>query len=79
MKSKIINTIMLMQFVSLEDFHKQLLFPGESFTVYIHQIKQLLTQVMPGIGWYSKRSIFIAPIPFWKSANEFVQWEQPIP
>jgi len=49
-KAKIIDAIMPMRFVSLDDFHKRSLLPGESLTVYVHQLKQLLTQAMPGIA-----------------------------
>ena len=41
---------MPMRFVSLDDFHKRSLLPGESLTVYVHQLKQLLTQAMPDIA-----------------------------
>jgi len=49
-KTKIIDAIAPMWFVFLDDFHKRLLLPGESLTVYVHQLKQLLTQSMPGIA-----------------------------
>jgi len=35
-KTKISDAIALMRFVSLDDFHKRLLLPGESLTVDVH-------------------------------------------
>ena len=69
METKIIDAIIPMRFVFLDDFHKRsLLLPGESLTLYVHQLKQLLTQAMSGIA-DSERSIVIAPISFWTTTG----------
>ena len=36
-----------MGFLSLEDFHRRKLQPGESVSVYVHDLKRLLDQAMP--------------------------------
>ena len=38
------------KFVSLEDFHARRLLPGESLSVFVHQLKQMLTQAMPTVN-----------------------------
>ena len=66
-KAKIIDAIMPMEFVSLDDFHKRSLLPGESLTLYVHQLKQLLTQAMPGIADAARDQLllhqFLARLP----------------
>ena len=49
-KKKIIDTIKPMSFILLDDFHKQVLHPGESLSLYVHKQKQLLNQAMPDIS-----------------------------
>ena len=49
-KKRIIDLIVPMPFVSLADFHKRMLLPGESLSLYVHQLKQLLSQAMPDIS-----------------------------
>ena len=58
-KKKIIDAIMPMQFVSLADFHKQMLLPGESLSMYVHQLKQLLNQAMPDIPTAAKEQLLL--------------------
>ena len=58
-KKKIIDAIMPMQFVSLADFHKRLLLPGESLSMYVHQLKQLLNQAMPDIPAAAKEQLLL--------------------
>ena len=41
---------MPMPFVLLANFYKQMLLPGESLSLYVHQLKQLLSQAMPDIS-----------------------------
>ena len=53
-KKKIIDAIMPERFVSLADFHKQMLMPGESLSMYVHQLKQLLNQAIPDISTAAK-------------------------
>ena len=49
MKKRMIDAIKPMSFISLEDFHKCVLCPGDHFLLYVHELKQLLTQALPGI------------------------------
>ena len=49
-KKKIIDTIQPMSFISLDDFHKHVLRPEEPLSLYVHELKQLLTQAMLGIS-----------------------------
>ena len=48
-----------MQFVSLADFHKRLLLPGEPLSMYVHQLKQLLNQAMPDIPAAAKEQLLL--------------------
>ena len=48
-----------MRFVSLDDFYKRSLLPGESLTEYIRQLKQLLTQSMPGIAHAARDQLLL--------------------
>ena len=47
---KIIDTIKPISFISLDDFHKRILRPGEPLSLYVHKLKQLLNQAMPNIS-----------------------------
>ena len=46
-KRAIEKALMSMNFVSLEDFHRQKLCPGEAISPYIHDLKKLLTHAIP--------------------------------
>lgn len=61
-KAKIIDAIMPMRFVSLADFHKRMLMPGESLSLYVHQLKQLLNQAMPDISDAPKEQLLLHQI-----------------
>ena len=37
------------EFVSLEEFHSRMMHPGEATTLYLHDLKRLLQQAMPGL------------------------------
>ena len=50
MKKKTIDAIKPLSFISLDGFHKQVLHPGEPLSLYVHELKQLLNQVMPEIS-----------------------------
>ena len=58
-KKKIIDAIMPMKFVSLAEFHKRILLPGELFLMYIHQLKRLLNQAMPDIPAAAKEQLLL--------------------
>ena len=67
-KKKIIDAIMPMSFISLDDFHKRILRPGESLSLYVHELKQLLTQAMPDIAVAAKEQLlfhqFLTGLPY---------------
>ena len=47
MKKKIVEKMAPQSFISLDDFHKRRLHPGEPISVYVHELKKLLSQAMP--------------------------------
>ena len=49
MKKKLISTMIPMEFVSLDEFHRRKLRPSESLSIYVHDLKKLLDQAMPGL------------------------------
>ena len=46
-KKKITDTIKPMSFILLDDFYKRVLRQAEPPSLYVHELKQLLDQVMP--------------------------------
>ena len=66
-KKAIIDGIMPMAFTSLEEFHHRKLHPGESLSVYVHNLKVLIERAMPGIDATSRGQLllhqFLAGIP----------------
>ena len=58
-KQKIIDSIMPMSFILLDDFHKRIMRPGEPLSLYIHELKQLLTQAMLDIQAPAKDQLFL--------------------
>ena len=46
-KEKIIEQMAPARFVSLADFHKRILLPGEPLSVFAHELKRFLEQVLP--------------------------------
>ena len=54
-------------FVSLDDFHKRRLHPGEPITVYVHELKKHLDQAMPALDTGVRDQLllhqFLAGIP----------------
>jgi len=54
-------------FVSFDDFHKCRLHPGEPIAVYVHELKKLLDQAMPGLDTGARDQLllhqFLAGIP----------------
>lgn len=45
-KEAIIKTMSPMEFISLDEFHKRKLRPGEALSVFVHDLKKLLEQAM---------------------------------
>ena len=48
-KEELSSTMMPMAFVSLDEFHRRKLRPGEALSVFVHDVKKLLEQAMPGL------------------------------
>ena len=46
-KGKLIKKMVPLEFVWLEEFQKQSIFPGESVGMYLYELKRLLQQAMP--------------------------------
>ena len=58
-KKKIIDAIKPMSFISLDNFHKRVLHPGELLSLYVHELKQLLNQAMPGISTQTMEQLLL--------------------
>lgn len=48
-KKEICTAMTPMEFVSLDGFHRRKLRPGEAISVFVHDLKKLLEQAMPGL------------------------------
>lgn len=59
--------MMPMEFVSLEEFHRRKLRPGEALSVFVHDMKKLLEQAMPNLEGTARDQLllhqFLAGIP----------------
>ena len=66
-KKAIEKALMPMNFVSLEDFHRRKLRPGEAISLYVHDLKKLLTHAIPDMEQAAKEPLllhqFLAGIP----------------
>lgn len=66
-KKAIQKAMMPMNFVSLEDFHRRKLRPGEAISLYVHDLKKLLTHAIPDMEQAAKEPLllhqFLAGIP----------------
>ena len=66
-KKEISDAIMPMEFVSLEEFHRRKLRPGESLSVFVHSGKNLLDQATPELEKTARDQLllhqFLAGIP----------------
>ena len=47
------------EFVSLEEFHSRTMRPGEAITLYLHDLKRLLQQAMPGLLENTSNSLLL--------------------
>ena len=48
-----------MGFTSLEEFHRRTLQPGESVSVYVHDLKQLLDQALPDLEANARKQVVV--------------------
>ena len=66
-KRKITARMSPVRFVSLEDFHARRLLPGESLSVFVHQLKRILNQAMPTADVGTREQLllhqFVAGLP----------------
>jgi len=66
-KGKIVSRITPVRFVSLSDFHSRKLRPGESLSVFVHELKQLLGQAIPNMNTDTSKQLllhqFISGLP----------------
>ena len=66
-KEKMIKKMVPTEFVSLEKFQKRKILPGEAISLYLHELKTLLDQAMPGLAAKAKQQLlvhqFLAGLP----------------
>ena len=66
-KKEISKALMPMEFVSLDQFHKRKLQPGEPLSVFVHEIKKLLRQAIPELEETTRNQLllhqFMAGLP----------------
>ena len=58
-KKKIVEKMAPQSFVSLDDFHKRRLHPGEPISVYVHELKKLLDQAMPKLDTNARDQLLL--------------------
>ena len=58
-KGKLIKKMAPLEFVSLEEFQKQSIFPGKSVSMYLYELKRLLQQAMPELTAKVKKQLLI--------------------
>ena len=58
-KAKLIRKLAPLEFVSLEQFQKRAIFPGESVGMYLYELKRLLRQAMPELFDDASRQLLI--------------------
>ena len=61
-KIKLISTMIPMEFVSLDEFHRHKLRPSESLSIYVHDLKKLLDQAMPGVEKVARDQLLLHQI-----------------
>ena len=49
----------LVRFVSMDDFHHRRLLPGESLSVFSHELKRLIDQAMPTADANTRKQLLI--------------------
>ena len=58
-KEKLIRKLAPLEFVSLEQFQKRAIFPGESIGMYLYELKRLLRQAMPELAEDASQQLLI--------------------
>jgi len=66
-KKSLINKMAPTEFISLEEFHSRKLRPAEAIALYLHDLKRLLKQAMPGLAAEAAKPLllhqFLAGLP----------------
>ena len=58
-KAKMLERMGPVQFVLMDDFHRRRLLPGESLSVFIHELKWLMDQAMPDADAPTRKQLLI--------------------
>ena len=58
-KAKILERMGPVQFILMDDFHRCWLLPGESLSVFIHELKRLMDQAMPDADAQTRKQLLI--------------------
>lgn len=58
-KTKILERMGPVRFVSMDDFHHRRLLPGESLSVFSHELKRLIDQAMPTADAATRQQLLI--------------------
>jgi len=58
-KGNLIKKMAPLEFVSLEEFQERSIFPGESVSMYLYELKRLLQQAMPELTADTKKQLLI--------------------
>ena len=58
-KARLIKKLSPLEFVTLEQFQKRAIFPGESVGMYLYELKRLLRQAMPELSEDASRQLLI--------------------
>ena len=58
-KEKLCKKLTPMEFVSLDDFHKRKLRPGEALSVFYHDLKKLLGLAMPNLDPAGQKQLLL--------------------
>ena len=58
-KAKILERMGPVRFVSMDDFHHRRLLPGESLSVFSHELKRLIDQAMPTADADTRKQLLI--------------------
>ena len=66
-KKRIVSRMAPMKFISMDDFHARRMRPGESLSIFVHDLKRLLSQAMPETEGPTRQQLlrhqFLAGLP----------------
>ena len=58
-KEKIVEQMVPARFVTLADFHRRCMRPGESLSVFAHELKRLLEQALPAADGNTSKQLLL--------------------